>query len=155
MGSLWCSFHEMRYRDHIQSLFSKEIKEVFKRNKAVPQSSDLVFEILISPYHYSSFLDDLKHWEKNREYDFSFFITVKQLKSRYTFGRIIFILWVFLLFFLHGKIQVWSILKNKENLLKKPSGKLLLCELQLNFWTKQKLVLKNEFLSCSPFYIKL
>jgi len=36
------------------------------------------------------------------------------------------------------KMQVWSILEKQENLLKKPAGKLLFCELQLNFQTIQK-----------------
>lgn len=39
-------------RDCIKSLFPKEIKGLFKRNKTVPGSSDLVFQLLASPYHY-------------------------------------------------------------------------------------------------------
>lgn len=81
---------------------------------------------------------------------FLFFIGVKQLKYRYTFGGIHFFFVGFLLFFIHGKIQVWSILKSKEDLMKKSSGKLLLYELQLNFWTKQKPVLKNELFLLHP-----
>lgn len=85
----------MRYRDSIYSFFPKEIKGFLKGNEAVPESSDLVFQFLTSPYHYSSFLDDLKHWEKTGECAFSFLIAVEQLKYRHTFGGIIFILLVF------------------------------------------------------------
>lgn len=63
----------MRYRVCIESLFPKEIKGLFKRNKTVPGSSDLVFQFLTTAYRYFKFLDDLKHWENNRECAFSFF----------------------------------------------------------------------------------
>lgn len=75
----------MRYRDCIYSLFPKEIKGLFKRNKTVPGSCDLVFQLLASSYHYFQLLYDLKHWQKNRECAFSFFYSCEMAEIQVYF----------------------------------------------------------------------